>query len=363
MKKKLLWLFSFIVILVIVFFVVYNKNSSHSKNRAKTVRVSKGSIVEKALAVGHIEPLEEIDVKSKISGVVKKLFVDDGHFVHKGDPLLEIQPEPTPLELAEATRNVEMAKIQMQNLEKEMNRANDLKKKGLLSTQEFEKMLRDFQEAKLRFTIAREKLALIETGKVTINKKDIETIIRSPIDGYVLEKVVHVGDPVVPLTSYQAGTSLMKIADMSRLIFRGTVDEIDVGKLKEGMAAEIQIGALPGVKINGELTKISLKATKRENATVFPVEINILAANGSTLRAGYSANAHIIISKKEEVLLLPERVIYFKDDSVFVHLPGENRKPQIREIQVGLSDAVNTEIVSGLKENDEVLEKPEREIK
>ena len=348
---------------IFTYFVVCNKWASKSKDRAKTVQVSKGEIVEKALAVGNIEPLEEIDVKSKMSGVVKKLFIDDGHYVHKGDPLLEIQPEPTPLELAEATRNVEMTKIQMENLQKEMNRAGDLNKKGLLSTQEFEKATKDFQEARLRFTIAQEKLALIETGKITINKKNIETIIRSPIDGYVLGKAVHVGDPVVPLTSYQAGTSLMKIADMSRLIFRGTVDEIDVGKLKEGLPAEIQIGALPDVEIKGKVTKISLEATKRENATVFLVEINILKTNGSTLRAGYSANAHIIISKKEDVLLLPERVIYFKDDSVFVHLPGEKGTLRVRVIQVGLSDAINTEIVSGLKENEEVLEKPEREIK
>jgi len=363
MKKKYVRIFIVVIIVLVAFVLLCTNRGAKSKANSNVVKVTRGDIIDKALAVGNIEPLEEIDIKSKISGTVKNLFVDDGYFVHEGDPLLEIQPEPTPLELAEAKRNVEMEKIQMENVKRESERSQDLQEKGLISSQEFEKGEKEYQAALLRYTIAKEKLELIETGKVRIENKNIETIIYSPIAGFVLEKTVHKGDPVVPLTSYQAGTSLMKIADMSQLIFRGTVDEIDVGKLKEGQIAEIQIGALPQVKIKGEMIKISLKATKRENATVFTIEIKILDSNGSTLRAGYSANSHIIINKKENVLLLPERVIYFKNDSTFVHLPSKDKTQVVRAIKVGLSDALNTEVLAGLNEGDEVEEKPQQEIK
>ena len=210
--------------------------------------------------------------------------------------------------------------------------------------------------------IAKEKLALLESGKVNIGGTEIESIIKAPIDGYVLSKAVEVGDPVTPLTSYQEGTVLMKLANMGRLLFKGTVDEIDVGKLKEGMEAELKVGALPNDKIVGKLTKISLKAEKKENATVFPIEIAVPKTSNSTLRAGYSANANVIIQKKDSVLVIPERVVTFRNDSAFVNVALGPEKKEERLIKTGLSDAINIEIISGLKVGDEVAEKPVKKI-
>jgi len=326
------------------------------------VKVQRGTIVDKALAIGTIEPENEVSVKSKISGVVKRLFVEEGDYVNKGDPLLEVQPEPTPLELAEAKRQAELARIEMDNLHRELQRQEQLKNKGLISEQQFEDLQRQFREAELRYKIASEKLALLEKGKVQIADTAIETVIRAPVAGYVLERAIEVGDPVVPLTSFQEGTVLMKIADMGNLVFKGTVDEIDVGKLKEGMKADIQIGALPNAKLTGTLTKISLKAQKRENATVFPVEIALDKANKVVLRAGYSANATIIIQKRENVLMIPERVVTFRDGKAYVRVKGPDGQPVEKEIEVGLSNAINIEVVSGLKEGDEVFEKPTKKI-
>ena len=154
----------------------------------------------------------------------------------------------------------------------------------------------------------------------------------------------------------------MKMANMERLIFKGTVDEIDVGKLSEGMEAQLKVGALPNDTVRGTLRKIWLKAEKKENATVFPIELLVPKTKNVTLRAGYSANASIIIQKKVDVLTLPERVVTFKKDSTFVTIALGGTKDEIRLIKTGLSDAINVEVLSGLKEGDEVREKPVKKI-
>jgi HlyD family secretion protein len=140
------------------------------------------------------------------------------------------------------------------------------------------------------------------------------------------------------------------------------VDEIDVGRMKEGMTAEIKVGALPTDTVRGTLTKISLKAEKKENATVFPIEIAIPRANNSVLRAGYSANASVIIRRKDSVLVIPERVVTFRNDSAFVRVPMGEGKDAERYVKTGLSDAITIEIAEGLKEGDEVIEKPVKKI-
>lgn len=339
--------------------------SSRGNNKAdevRTVEVKRGDLVDKALAVGTIEPEVEVSVKSMLSGVVKREYADVGDFVRAGMPLLEVKPNPTPLELVEARRQVELKEIELENLKKEIARQSALKQKGLVSEQEFDAAERQYEEAALQAQMARERLALLEEGKVTIAEDEIETVVKSPIDGFILEKMVEIGDPVVPLTSYQEGTVLMTMADMKKLIFRGTVDEIDVGRLQEGMAAEIKIGALPHAQIQGTLSKISLKAKKEDNATVFPVEISLKQTNGTVLRAGYSANANILIEKRENVLVIPERLITFSGDTarVTVQLPDGTTEERI--IETGLSDAINIEVVSGLKEGDRVVEKPPKKI-
>lgn len=365
MKKKsknwLIWL-PVVLVIVIVSAVALSSRSKDQKNGRRTVKAQKANIVEKALAVGSIEPLNEIDVKSKISGVVGKLFVEVGDMVKAGDPLVEVKPDPTPLELAQAKRGVEMATIELETLSKELKRNKQLKSDGLISEQDFEITNRQFGEARLRHQIAKERLELIEKGKVKIAGTNIETVVKAPLSGSILEKNVNLGDPVVPLTSYQPGTPLMRMADMSKLIFKGTVDEIDVGKIKEGMTSELQIGALPGKTIIGHVTLISLKAKKEDNTTVFPVEIRIDQAKDVVLRAGFSANANIIVARRDSVLSIPERVVTFRNDSAFVQIPVGEKDSEERFIQTGLSDAIRIEVLGGLKEGEEVLEKEVKEI-
>jgi HlyD family secretion protein len=361
-RKKILFITIGVAVLVAVVVIWKGRSKNGEKDALPKVKVVRDNIVDKALAVGTIEPENEISIKSKISGVVSRIFAEPGTFVHAGDPLLEVNPDPTPLELAEAKRNVELAQVELDNMIKEKVRQESLLKSALISNREFDDFLRRFQESELKLNIAKEKLALIESGKIKIGGKNIETIIKAPIDGFVLNKSVEIGDPVTPLTSFQEGTVLMKLANMESLLFKGTVDEIDVGKLREGMEAEIKIGALPDAKIKGTLQKISLKAEKNENTTVFPIEILVSFSNGTTLRAGYSANANIVIQKKDSVLVIPERVVTFRNDSASVKVALPNNQSEERYIKTGLSDAINVEVLEGLKEGDEVLEKPVKKI-
>ncbi len=360
MKRVLISIF--IVAFIVIGIVLYKTLSkANIENALPTIKVQRADLVDKALAIGTIEPENEISIKSKVSGVVERIFIDIGSQVKSGERLIEIRPDPTPLELADAKRQVELQQVEMENLRKERVRQESLIEKDLISIREFEDFERRYQGAELQLNIANEKLALIESGKVTIGDTEIETIIKAPISGFLLSKYVEVGDPVTPLTSYQEGTVLMRIANMDNLIFRGTVDEIDVGRLEVGMEVDVTIGALPDKKVGGVLQMISLKAEKRDNATVFPIEILVNRTEDVTLRAGYSANADIIIEKRDSVLVIPERIITFRNDSAFVKvaLPGNEEE---RYIETGLSDAINIQVLAGLAEGDSINEKPIKEI-
>jgi HlyD family secretion protein len=363
-KKKWFWIAapSTLVLILLAALAISKGKKSSAKSDVKTIKVERKTIVDKALAIGSLEPKNEIAVKSKISGVVGRLYVEVGDFVTQGRPLLEVKPDPTPLELAEAKRAVEMAGIELKTIQKELDRNEQLKSKGLISDQDFESLRQSYDESQLRHTMAEERLGLIEKGKFRIADTNIETVIKAPVSGFILEKSVNVGDPVVPLTSYQAGTELIRMADMKKIIFKGTVDEIDVGKIKEGLKTELVVGALPGKTVKGHVSLISLKARKQENTTVFPVEIVIDDAEGALLRAGFSANADIIIARKDSVLAIPERVVTFRNDSAFVRIPSGEKKTKDVYIKTGLSDAIFIEILSGLKEGQEVLEKEVKEI-
>jgi HlyD family secretion protein len=353
-----------LIVIVLVIFGFFALSGSGKKEQVNdSIRAEMGSIVDKALAIGQIEPRNQISVKSKISGIVKRVFVEMGDSVKRGNRLVEIQPDPTPLEYAEAKRQVEIDSINYENKRTEFLRVKELVAKNLVSQQDYDQSSRSAGEAELRMKLSRERLSLIEKGKTDVAGRSVESVIRSPINGTVLERKINVGDPVVPLTSYQAGTELFTLADMNELIFRGTVDEIDVGKLSEGMPVALKVGALPNDTIEGTLYKISPKARKEENSTMFDVEIKITETGPSLLRAGYSANADIIIKKVEDILLIPERLVEFVEDTAFVQLKDSTTGEISRTvIETGLSDGLNIEVTEGLKEGDLLVEKPPKEI-
>jgi len=363
MFKKILIVVIILAVISIAVFIAAKTKNNGEENGIRLIKVERGDIVEKALAIGRIEPEKEIAVKSKISGLVKYVFVEVGDLVKPGQPLMEIKPDPTPLEYAEAKRNSEIALVNFENASSEHDRMKTLLKSQLISQRDFDIAENEYTLSKLRLNMAQERLALIDLGSTKVAGRQVDTVIKSPVAGTVLERRVNEGDPVVPLTSYQAGTELLLLADMDSLIFKGTVDEIDVGKLEQGMEAELKIGAIPDEDIWGILSRISPKAKKQENATLFDVEIEITKKGNKVIRAGYSANAELLINKAADSLFIPERLVVFEENHTYVEVQNAAGEIEKKEIKTGLSDGINVEILEGLSQGEEVVENPPKEIK
>ena len=333
----------------------------------KLVDVARGSITEKAIAVGRIEPRLKFQVKSKISGIVRRAAVEVGDVVEAGDVLFEIVPDPTPQELVDVQRSVELAQTAFDRAQSDYERARELSIAGIIPKGDLDLKRESFERTRIALAQAHDNLDLVKKGRVTGGGAGMESVVRAPAGGTILARAVNPGDPVVPLTSYQEGTVLATIAPMGDLVFKGTVDEIDVGKLRETLPARLKVGALPDSEITGHLARIAPQAIEKDNAKLFEVEIELDPGQDAVLRAGYSVNADLVIREKKDILVIPERLVTFEDGGkkASVELPGPGPKddPRKVEIQTGLSDGLNVEVVSGLKEGDRVVERPPREIK
>jgi HlyD family secretion protein len=330
----------------------------------KEVDVTRGTIVEKAVAVGQIQPRQKFAVKSKISGIVKRALVEVGDHVNEGDPLFEIGADPTPLEVTDVDRQVDSANASFVRAEIEYQRSLELSKSGVTPKSDVDTKREAYELAKVARMRADQNRDLTRKGRISDTGK--ESTIRAPAAGTVLTRTVNPGDPIVPLTSYQPGTEMATVADMSDLIFKGTVDEIDVGKLSVGMTTRIKVGALPTDVVTGKVSRIAPQAQQKDGATLFDVEIELEHSAKVTLRAGYSANADIIIREKKDVLTIPERLVTFEDGGkkATVELPSADPKGQPKKVDIktGVSDGLNVEVTAGLKQGDKVVERPPKEI-
>ena len=233
MKK--IFIYGFVIILVVIAAVLIFKGKNGSEQSFKLVTVERGTIAEKALAVGTIEPDKEIKVKSAISGIISEVYFKVGDLVEKDRPLFKISPNPTPVEYVEARRAMEIADVTRLQLLKEKERKVSLYRDHLISRSEMDSIEARYDETDLRHRIARERYQLLEKGRIEISGRNINSIVKSPISGVVLSRNAYEGDPVVPLTNFQPGTELCAMADLEEILFKGTVDEIDVGKLEPGM--------------------------------------------------------------------------------------------------------------------------------
>lgn len=365
MAKAIRWLVVLVALAAVsVGAYAWLQNQTPETAGFKLVEVTTGSITEKALAVGQIEPRVKFAVKSKISGIVKRCLVEVGDTVKAGAPLFEIIPDPTPSELLEARGRVEQAEAGFRLAESELRRSSQLFTMKILARKDLDMREEEYERARIELDRAKDAFALLKKGK--LEGGGMESIIRAPAGGIVLARNVDPGDPVVPLTSFQEGTELASIADMSDLVFEGTVDEIDVGKLSVGLVARLKIGALPDDIVLGTLTRIAPQATERDGARLFGVDIELAEDQDVQLRAGYSATADLIIQEKTEITLVPERLVTFGEegDKPFVELPGNGpeAEPVKREVTLGLSDGLNIEVIDGLAAGEQLVERPPREI-
>lgn len=340
--------------------------SGKSDGDQKMVTVEKGSVTEKALAVGQIQPRQKFSIKSKISGLVKRCMVNVGDRVKVGDPLFEIAPDPTPQELTDVDRQLDSTRASYERAKADFDRSQELSKNGVVAKSDVDVKREAFELAKVALAKAEQQRDLTRDGRIQTEGVRMESIIRAPAAGTVLTRAVNPGEPVVPLTSYQPGTELAAIADMSDLIFKGTVDEIDVGKLHVDLPARIKVGALPTDVVTGKVSRIAPQAQQKEGATLFDIEIELDPGTKVTLRAGYSANADLIIREKKDVLTIPERVVIFEDGGkkTFVELPAARPKepPEKTAVKLGISDGLNVEVAEGLSLGAKVLERPPKKL-
>ncbi len=357
LKKVFIGVLVLIVIGAGAFLFFRSKNGKKARQYTE-ISVERGDITEKALAVGKIDPDHEVIIKSQVSGTVGKIHREVGERVLQGEPLLVVKPEPTPIEMAEARRQYELAELNRKYLQGDYQRAQALFEGKYISGKEYEDIQKNLRESEVRAKQAGERLELLEKGSSKIGDLVVESVIRAPADGTILERMVNVGDPVVPLTSYQPGTELMRIARMDGLIFIGAVDEIDVGKIRPGMKAEIRIGALPSRTLPGILSFISPKSRVKDNVVVFDIKIRILDNQGVELRAGYSASADLIVQEKKDVLHIPERLIVFRGDSTYVNIKSAlGDSLTLKPVTLGFSDGLSVEILEGLSNGDTIAEK------
>lgn len=348
--------FLVVALLIVAAAVGWQFKGRHSHREASTqkVAVARGTIIRKAIAVGRIEVEHEVPVNSLNGGILQKLFVKAGQKVELGAPLAEVRPVLTEQALLAAERNLQQAVKGEESANEYVNGEHlaSTFTRFLLGEKNIERMQ---ENAELNRKEAEERLELVKTGKATVGHREVDYLVRAPIAGHVLEIKQREGTPVVPASSYGFGTVFITLADMSQMLFRGTVDEIDVGRLSEGMGAKIRVGALPGTAITGKVKEIALKGLSTNNAMVFEVWIQIETPAKTILRSGYSAVADIELERRDEVLTLPERMVEYRGGKAYARtLSGRSQ-----EIETGLSDGMNVEIRKGLTEGQEIFEPKE----
>jgi len=311
------------------------------------------TIIKKTVAIGKVIPRREIEVKSQVSGVVEKVYVIAGQTVKKGDVLAKITLRPSMLNVNSAESQVQSAKINLQNSESEYNRQKKLYAQKLISESEYNKFLVSYNLQKEALSSAENYLQLLNSG-VTKNSDKVSNLIPATVDGMVLDVPNKEGAFIVESSTFQSGTSLAVLADMTDMIFEGLVDESEVGKLREGMELVLNIGALQGKPFTAILEYISPKGVTDQGTIKFQIRAAVKLNKELFLRANYSANADIVLEKKEKVLAINEGNLIIEEKASFVEVETALQKFEKREVKTGLSDGINIEILSGLKANEKI---------
>lgn len=310
-------------------------------------------IERKTVATGAINPRREIEVKSQVSGVVEKLFVEPGQEVKFGQLIAKIKIIPDVVALNNAEARLKEAVINFKNSEIETERQRRLYSDKVISEQEFNQYLLTYNLNKQQLEAAENNLELIKEG-ASKRSGTTSNLVAATAAGMVLDVPVEEGDFVIETNTFNDGTTIASISDMTEMIFEGKVDEAEVGKLHEGMDLKLTIGALDTVKFDARLEYISPKGIEEEGAIQFEVRAAIELRQEYFLRAGYSANADIVLDRKEKALAIRESNIIFEEDKMFVEVALGEQQFEKREITTGISDGINIEILNGLTENQHI---------
>jgi len=367
MKK----VFKYILIASILFGVLYAtvffiKSNSKPAIQYDTETALITSIEMKSVATGKVIPEDEVEIKPQISGIIQTLYVEEGDNVKTGDLLAKVKVVPNEQSLNSAKGRLANTKILMENAKIEFNRNKGLFEKEIISQQDFQNAELNYSRAKQDVSNADSDLQIIKLGSAG-GSATANTNIRATVSGTVLEMPIKEGDQVVESNTFNNGTTIAIIADLSKMIFEGKVDEAEVGKLKIGMPLSVNLGAIQDKEFEARLKFIAPKGNEEQGAVQFKIEGDVYLDDDFFVRAGYSANASLVLERKDSILAIPEALLQFdkKTEEPYVEVQVKDQEFERKDIKTGISDGINVEILSGItiEDNIKVWNKTEEEKK
>ena len=354
MKKTII--FGTLGVALIAVLAWFGAKNSKSPIQYETEKPFKTNIVRKTVATGTVVPLEEVEIKPKVSGIIDNIYVVEGAKVKVGDLLATIRVVPNVQSLNSAQGNVKTSQLSFNNTKTLYERDKNLFEKGVISKQEFEATELNFNRSKEELNNAQNNLDIIRKGSAAGMGKTANTFVKAEISGTVLEIPVRIGNQVIESNTFNAGTTIATIADMSKMIFEGKVDEAEVGKIKKGTILEVSLGAIEKKKYPAKLNFIAPKGTEENGAVQFKIKGDLTLDDEFFVRAGYSANADIVLEKKDSVLSIKEALLQFdkKTEKPYVDVKTGDQEFEKRDVELGISDGINVEIISGVTIDDEI---------
>lgn len=349
--KKFFRILMWIVIVAIFVgtFVYLFLNSKGKEATYELVTPQTQTIERTTVLTGNIEPRDEIEIKPQISGIISEILVEPGDQVNNGDVIAKIKVIPEATQLSSAENRIRVAKISLDEARQTYERTKALYDKKYESREKFETDMAAYERARQELDQANDQLRIVREGVSAFDTQGSNTLIRATVTGLVLEVPVKVGSSVIQSNTFNDGTTIAKIADMTDLIFKGKIDETEVDLLKEGMNVRIAVGAIQGSDYPAVIEKIAPIATDDNGTNTFEVKAALNLAETANLRAGYSANATVILEKAEDVLSIPERVIEYANDSSFVYIlkPGDGKQQRFDRVAIktGLSNGIDVQLL------------------
>lgn len=351
---------AFIGTLVFLYFKSKGEEPSY-----KTETPQMKDIVKKAVATGSIVPRREIMIKPRVSGIVYTIDVEPGDLIEEGALIAEIKIVPDIGALTRAEASVRSARIAVAHAKSELERAERLQDRGLVSQRDLAQQRLDYDLRKAELAAAYSELQVVKEGATRSGDDKANTKVRSTVGGMVLEVPVEVGGSVIESNNFNDGTTIAAIADMSDMIFLGRIDEADVDKVRGGMDVNIKVGAIDDHDFPAKLEYIAPKGVQLEGAVQFEIKAALEPTNGVMIRAGYSANAEIVLERREQVLAVRESLLQFDGDKAYVEVEVGPAKFERRDLELGISDGIYIEVKGGVAIDDKIkqpepLKKPDK---
>jgi HlyD family secretion protein len=350
----------YLIIAFLVFGVLFSaayfaKTNSKSSVTYETEKLFKTTIEKETVITGKIIPQDEVEVKPQIGGIIDRIFVKEGDKVTRGDLIARIKVVPNEQNLNAAKGRLKKAQIALETRTKDFVRNKKLYDKGIIANAEFIGIELQYNQAKQDVLNAKSDLQIIREGSIG-GSSAANTDIRATVPGTVLEIPVKAGDQVIESNSFNSGTTIAAIADLSKMIFEGKVDEAEVASLRLGTTLKVSLGAVEDQELDAVLKFIAPKGTEEQGAVQFKIEADMLLNDSIVVRAGYSANASIILERKEDVLALREALLQFdrKTQEPYVQIMTGDQKFERKDVKLGISDGENVEILEGINEDDAV---------